>query len=172
MPPLIHHKEHVTDVYADAASKERIEKNVARKTIPVAIEGQTDKSALAIEHGRATVSTRNVVVGEETKVQVIRRFVGETAEIFRRKQLAHDGFCLVVNVAFGTIHLLNDAFGRGIITQFLAAKRETLYLTVAKTHGKIGIRVVGHILFHTQLGRTEIAFLRLDGIVNCAHSFG
>ena len=105
-------------------------------------------------------------------MQIIRGLIGETAEIFRRKQLAHDGFGLVVDIAFGTIHLLDDTFGRGIITQFLAAKRETLYLTVAKTHRKIGIRVVGHVLFHTQFGCTEIAFLRLDGIVNCAHSFG
>ena len=82
MPPLIHHKEHVTDVYANATSKERIEKNVARKTVPVAIEGQTNKPTLTVEHGRATVSARNVVVGEETKVQIIRGLIGETAESF------------------------------------------------------------------------------------------
>ena len=75
MPPLIHHKEHVTDVYANATSKERIEKDVARKTVPVTIEGQTNKPALAVEHGRATVSTRNVVVGEETEVHLARLFV-------------------------------------------------------------------------------------------------
>ena len=51
MSPFIHHEEHVTNVYADAPSKMRIEKDVARQTIPVTIEGQTDKFALAIEHG-------------------------------------------------------------------------------------------------------------------------
>ena len=150
----------------------RIEKDIARQTIPVAIEGQTDKFALAIEHGRATVSTCNVVVGEETEVHLLRVFIGETAKIFRREQLAHDGFGLIVNVAFCTIHLLDDAFGRGVITQWLTTKRESLHLSIAKAHGEVGIRVMRHILFHTQFGCTEIAFLFLDGIVNCSHSFG
>ena len=81
MSPFIHHEEHVTNVYTDATSQMRVEKDVARQAIPVAIEGQTNKFAFAIEHGRATISTRNIVIGEETKVQVRGVFIGVTTKI-------------------------------------------------------------------------------------------
>lgn len=48
--PGLHHVEHVADVDTNAASQLLVEEDVRAQAVPVAIKGQTDEFALAIEH--------------------------------------------------------------------------------------------------------------------------
>ena len=47
--PAVHEIDHVAHVDAYAASELRVEPDVARERVPVAVEGKTDKLALAVE---------------------------------------------------------------------------------------------------------------------------
>ena len=47
--PAVHEVDHVAHVDAYAASELRVEPDVARKRVPVAVEGKTDELALAVE---------------------------------------------------------------------------------------------------------------------------
>ena len=47
--PFVHEVDHVAHVYADAAGELRVEPDVARERIPVAVEGETYELALAVE---------------------------------------------------------------------------------------------------------------------------
>ena len=50
--PAFHHVQHVADIYADAAGQLLVEEDIRRKAVPVAIKGQADELALAVEHRR------------------------------------------------------------------------------------------------------------------------
>ena len=65
MSPAVHHEEDEADVDADAACQLLVEEDVAGKAVPVAVECQSYQFTLAVEHRRAAVATRDVVVGEE-----------------------------------------------------------------------------------------------------------
>ena len=47
--PAVHEVDHVAHVDAYAASELRVEPDVARERVPVAVEGKTDELALAVE---------------------------------------------------------------------------------------------------------------------------
>ena len=47
--PFVHEVDHVAHVYADAAGELRVEPDVARERIPVAVEGETYELSLAVE---------------------------------------------------------------------------------------------------------------------------
>ena len=47
--PLVHQVEHVAHIDTDAACKLAVEVDVRSQAIPVAIEGETDELALAVE---------------------------------------------------------------------------------------------------------------------------
>ena len=49
MSPAVHEVDHVAHVDAYAASELRVEPDVARERVPVAVEGKTDELALAVE---------------------------------------------------------------------------------------------------------------------------
>jgi hypothetical protein len=50
MSPTVHHEEHVADVNTDATSELRVEEDITRERVPVAIESQSDETVLTIEH--------------------------------------------------------------------------------------------------------------------------
>ena len=49
MSPFVHEVDHVAHVYADAAGELRVEPDVARERIRVAVEGETYELALSVE---------------------------------------------------------------------------------------------------------------------------
>ena len=81
----------------------------------------------------------------------------------------HDRLSVVIDELIALLHLLNDALGCSVITRWLATEVETAYLTVAQSHGEVGVAVVRHVLLHTELGSTEILLLLGDAIVDAAH---
>ena len=52
MTPAVHHEEDEAYVDIDGACQITVEEDIAGQRVPVAIEGQTDEFALAIEDGR------------------------------------------------------------------------------------------------------------------------
>ena len=81
----------------------------------------------------------------------------------------HDRLSVVIDNLIALLHLLNDALGCGVIARRLATEVETAYLTVAQSHGEVGVAVVRHVLLHTELGSTEILLLLGDAVVDAAH---
>lgn len=111
MTPAIHEVEHETNVDRDGASQHLVEHDVGSQAVPVAVEGQADEAALTVEEGRTTVSTRDVVVGEQAELHLARRLVGIRAVVGGAHQLVHDRLGLIVDHALvAGLHLLHDAF--------------------------------------------------------------
>ena len=81
----------------------------------------------------------------------------------------HDRLSVVIDYLVALLHLLYDALGCGIIARWLATEVETAYLTIAQSHGEVGVAVVRHVLLHTELGCTEILLLLGDAVVDAAH---
>ena len=63
MAPFVHQVEHITNVHSYATCQSGIEVNVAGEAVPVAVECQSNEPSLSVEHRRAAVSARDVVVG-------------------------------------------------------------------------------------------------------------
>ena len=53
MPPAVDDKEHETDIHTYTALQGRVEADVARHGIPVAVKGQADELTAPVEHGTA-----------------------------------------------------------------------------------------------------------------------
>ena len=53
MSPTVHHEQHVADIDIDGTCQLTVEEDVAGQWVPVAVEGQTQQFALAIEDGWA-----------------------------------------------------------------------------------------------------------------------
>lgn len=49
MPPFIHHIEHEAHVDIDGTSQLTVEEDIARQTVPVAVEGKTEQFSLIIK---------------------------------------------------------------------------------------------------------------------------
>ena len=81
----------------------------------------------------------------------------------------HDRLSVVIDNLIALLHLLYDALGCGVITRWLATEVETAYLTIAQSHGEVGVAVVRHVFLHTELGSTEILLLLGDAVVDAAH---
>ena len=108
-----------------------VEVDVATEAIPVTIEGQTHELSLAIKDGRTRVSTRNIVVGKEAKLQLPSGFVLIRTKRLSAQQLLHDRFCLIIEHAFvTTFHLLYKAFCRGIVVGNVPTEVITTHLSV------------------------------------------
>ena len=80
MPPFINHVEHVTNVYTNASCQSFVEVDVATEAVPVAVKGQSDELTFAVEDRRTGVSPRDIVVGEEAKLQLSGRFISVWTE--------------------------------------------------------------------------------------------
>ena len=48
--PLVDDEEHIADIDTDAALQVAVEGDVARHSIPVAVEGKAEQFSLAVEH--------------------------------------------------------------------------------------------------------------------------
>ena len=81
MTPFIDHVYDIADVDADAAGQARVEVDVGRETVPVAIESEADELSFAIEDRRATVAAGDVVVRQEAEIQSVAYRIRITAEI-------------------------------------------------------------------------------------------
>ena len=93
-----------------------VKPDVAGKTVPIAIEGQTDQFALAIEYGAPGIPAGNIIIGQETQMQVFCRFIGITSEIITRHQLVEYGLCLIVcDSLVSPFHLVHDTLVGRII---------------------------------------------------------
>lgn len=68
--PFVDDVKHVADIHADAALQFRLERDIAAHRLPIAIERETYHTGVLIEHGASGVATGDVVVGEETKLQL------------------------------------------------------------------------------------------------------
>jgi hypothetical protein len=107
---LVDGPQHVTDVHADGALQLGLEGDVAAHGLPVAIEGDADEFAVAVDHRAAAVAARDVVVADEAGDQ-LAVLIGVAAVILLHQQLVlaagHDEF-----IVRGVL-LLQDAVRRG-----------------------------------------------------------
>ena len=108
-----------------------VEVDVATEAIPVAIEGQTHEFSLAIKDGRTRVSTRNIVVGKEAKLQLPSGFILIRTKRLSAQQLLHDRLRLIIEHTFVTaFHFLYKAFCRGIVVGNVPTEVITTHLSV------------------------------------------
>ena len=164
MSPFINHVEHVTNVYTDASCQSFVEVDVATEAVPVAVKSQSDELTFAVEDRRTGVSARDIVVGEEAKLQLSGRFISVWAERSGIHQAMHHGLCLVIKHAVvAPFHLFDEAFCRGVIGR-MAAEGDSFHLSVGQTHREIGVTIVGHVFFHAQFCGAKQAFLLVDAV--------
>ena len=85
--------------------------------VPVAIESQSDEFALAVEHRRPAVSTRDVVVCEEAQLHFACYFVRIRRVVGLAEQLVHYRFGIIVFHLVGTLHLCEKTLGCGVVAR-------------------------------------------------------
>ena len=51
MAPFVDHEQHIADVYTNATGQTRVEIDVRREAVPVAIESKSDETSPSVEHG-------------------------------------------------------------------------------------------------------------------------
>ena len=130
--PLVDHVDHIPDVNANAAREVGVEVDVGRQAVPVAVESEADELPLAVEHWRAAVAARDVVVGKEAEVKRMAHGVSVLAEVVGRHERAHYRLGLVVDhslVAFR--HLVEQAL-RGGVVSLVGAQGERLHLPLRR----------------------------------------
>ena len=81
LTPLVYHKKYKADIDTYATLQRAVETDIARHRLPVAIEGQTNQLALAIEHRTAGVTASDIIVGNEAEVHIARVLVGIPAPL-------------------------------------------------------------------------------------------
>ena len=165
MSPLVHQVEHVSDINTDTACEFVVEEDIARQTIPVAVECKSDEFALSVEYRRTAITACDVVVGEEAELHLTRCLVGVFAEIICAHQFVHNRLGEIFEVGVALLHLLHNTWSIGEVARRLTIKIESSHLSVAQSHGEVGIAIVGQFHLHTQDGIAEIALLYVDGII-------
>ena len=114
---------------------------------------------MSVEDRTSGVSASDVIVGKEAKLQGVRRAVLILSIVFLRQQFPHNRLCLVIRVLVALIHLRHDALRVGVVVGEMSSHLVSPYLSVGKTHGEVGVAVVGHVLFHAYLSSTQLALL-------------
>ena len=78
----------------------------------------------------------------------------------------HNRLSKVLYVRVSLLHLVPKAACGSIVARRLTCQLIFAYLTIGHTHGEVGIRVVGQILLHTQLGSAEPLLLLCNAVGN------
>ena len=77
---LINHEQHIANIHSNTTLQLVLESDIARHSLPVTVECQTNQTTLAVQYGRARVTTCDIEVTEETDVQ-LTIFVGILAVV-------------------------------------------------------------------------------------------
>ena len=103
LAPSVDDVKYITDVYTDTTGQILCESNVAAQGVPVTVESQSDKFALAVEHRAAGISAGNVVVRKKTELHFAAFLVFVRAEVafFEESFDFRFHFIFIYSVALG-----------------------------------------------------------------------
>ncbi len=152
---LVDDEEYVADVHVDAFLQFGFKGDVAAHGFPVAVEGETDELAFAVDDGTAAVATGDVVVGgevdPETAVFVaVPSVVGSGVEFFEalgHKELKIVGVFFLHYALKGGVVLVADGVAGLVVA----------HGSVTQTHGKVGVGVKHFIGLHFHESRNKQA---------------
>ena len=161
--PFVDDEEDEADIDTDATLQVLVEGYVARHGLPVAVEGQPEQFAAPVEHGRAGVAARDVVVGEKAEMHVARRLVGIASPLALLHQRDDVVLQLVVFRLRLPGRLVEQALGIGVVAVVRAARGVVLYDAIREAHGEVRVAVVRRLLVHLQQGLRQEVLVPVDG---------
>ena len=92
------------------------------------------------------------------------QLVSIRTEVLAGEQFVHDRLCEVFDVLVGQLHLVPQTACCGVVARGTASQRVFTDLSIGHAHREIGIRVIGLVLFHAELGCAEQLFLLTDAV--------
>ena len=158
-------EEDVAHIYVDAALEGRVELEVAGERFDVAIKGQTDEFALGVEHARAAVAARDVVVGEEAGGQ-LAVLAGVAAEVAFEVELAQALVDEIVRFRVAFL-LKHTAQHRAPVVEDTVARLHVAHFAVGHAQGEVGVGRLGPVVHLAEAAHVDFLQLGLLALEGC-----
>ena len=156
-------EEDVAHIYVDAALEGRVELEVAGERFDIAIEGETDEFALGVEHARAAVAARDVVVGEEAGGQ-LAVLAGVAAEVAFEVELAQTLVDEIVRFRVAFL-LKHTAQHRAPVVEDTVARLHVAHFAVGHAQGEVGVGRLGPVVHLAEAAHVDLLQLGLLGLI-------
>lgn len=130
-------EEDVADIYADTTLQGGIEAKVGGETLDVAVEGEADEFALGVEDSGTGVTTRDVIVGKEARLE-FAVLTGVTTVVLLKIELTERFVDDVVGIVGIFLFHHTAESGLPIVTHSIA-RFVAAHVAIGHAEGEVGI---------------------------------